>query len=216
MNDDLLRLLESHGHAISQQVLDDMYREDPFWTRRFGDRGRRHANEDSDFHMQYLRRAVDANDPDVMVRYATWLRDVLVSRGMCSRHLAENFERLARAIGAHAWDGGKKAVAIVEGAARALDYRAGTAAHTVQNLAFPDDDGRHLTSYLADAVARGNSTLFADHVRWLAREMPGEGAIAGLDRALAALAEALRNDPALDDAAALVRAARDEIAGLRT
>ena len=214
MNDDLLRLLETHGHAISQRVLDDMYREDPFWTKRFGDRGRRHADEDSDFHMQYLRRAVDANDPDVMVRYATWLRDVLVSRGMCSRHLAENFERLARAIEAHAWDGGGKAVAIVDGAAGALEYRAGTAARAVQDLRFPDD-GRHLASYLADAVARGNSTLFVDHVVWLARELPGDGGIAGLDRALAALGETLGRDAALEDAASLVRCARDEIAAIR-
>ena len=209
MNDDLLRLLEAHGHAISQQVLEDMYREDPFWTRRFGDKGRRHADEDSDFHMQYLRRAVDANDPDVMVRYATWLRDVLVSRGMCSRHLAENFERLAQAIAARGWDGGRKAVAIVEEAARALEYREGSVARGVHDLAFPDD-GRHLASYLADAISRDNPSLFIDHVRWLARETPGQGG--GLDDALAALERELAKQDTLRDGAALVHAARREIA----
>ena len=211
MNDDLLRLLETHGHGISQQVLDDMYGEDPFWMARFGDRGRRHANEDSDFHMQYLHRAVDANDPDVMVRYATWLRDVLVSRGMCSRHLAENFERLARALAAQDWADGKKAVGIVEHAARALDYRPGSVARGVQDLAIPDG-GRHLASYLADAIACANPALFIDHVRWLARELPGEDGSAGLARALAALGDALEGEHAWRDAASLARAARDEVA----
>jgi hypothetical protein len=209
VNDDLLALLEAHGHGISQKVLDDMYAADPFWTRRFGERGRRHANEDSDFHMQYLRRAVDANDPEVMVRYATWLRDVLVSRGMCSRHLAENFERLAQAIASHRWDGGRKAVAIVEEAARALAYRPDTDARRIQDLAVADE-GRHLASYLADAVARANPALFVDHVRWLARELPGEGGATGLANALATLEASLARHAQLQEAATLVREARTQ------
>lgn len=59
---ELLERIERDGRALSQGVLDEMYK-DPFWTERYGDRGRRHADEDGDFHLRYLSRAPTAGDP---------------------------------------------------------------------------------------------------------------------------------------------------------
>ena len=228
----LLQNLEAHGRAISQEILDDMY-EDPFWHKRFGARGRRHADEDSDFHMRYLKRALESGDKGLMPRYATWLRDVLVSRGMCTHHLAENFERLAEAIASHGWTGHEEAVALLDGAVESLNYPGGVEALIQQRAGILVDawekrlrvrggdpgeglsrgpgafrvDGLHILSYLADARAHTNPGLFVAHVRWLARELPGAGGVDGLRFALDTLVQVLRDDPEANEAAGYVDAA---------
>ena len=93
----LREALKARARELSQQVLDRMY-ENPFWMERYGERGRRFANEDSLHHIDYLDQALAAGDAGVFTRYARWLRSVLVSRGMCTEHLAENFRLLAEAI----------------------------------------------------------------------------------------------------------------------
>lgn len=228
----LLRELEAHGHAISQKILDEMY-VDPFWIKRFGAKGRRHADEDSDFHMRYLKRALESNDQGLMPRYATWLRDVLVSRGMCTHHLAENFERLARAIAERGWADHEEALALLDGAVESLRYPGGVEAAIQQRSgklaeawekrlrargADPRQglargpgafqvDAAHLLSYLADARAHANPQLLVSHVRWLARELPGAGGVDGLRFALDTLAEVLREDAEVAAAADYVDSA---------
>src|SRR3954447_8919885 len=96
---DLVAELAREAPALSASVIAAMY-EHPFWLERFGERGRKFATEDGQQHVAYLVQAVVAHDPAVLTRYARWLRSALTTRGMCSRHLEENFERLARAIGA--------------------------------------------------------------------------------------------------------------------
>ena len=97
MNDALREALSAQARELSQHVLDRMY-ENPFWMQKYGERGRRFADEDSPFHLKYLDQALAANDLAVFQKYAKWLRSVLVSRGMCSEHLGENFSLLAEAI----------------------------------------------------------------------------------------------------------------------
>ena len=89
MSSALRQELASRAVILSQRVLDHMY-ENPFWMERYGERGRRFANEDSLHHINYLDQALAGGDAAVFTRYAQWLRTVLVSRGMCSEHLAEN------------------------------------------------------------------------------------------------------------------------------
>lgn len=236
---ELLRNLEAHGHAISQRILDEMYL-DPFWIKRFGARGRRHADEDSDFHVRYLKRALEADDRGLMPRYALWLREVLVSRGMCSHHLAENFERLAAAIGERGWAGHEQALSLLEGAVRSLDYPGGVEAALQRRAAILADawerslrarggnpaaglargpgafatDAAHLVSYLADARARSNPALFVAHVRWLARELPGAGGGDGLRFALDTLSATLHDDTECAEAAGYVDAALVSLASM--
>ena len=192
------------GRAISQAVLAEQYR-DPFWGARFGDKGRRHANEDSDFHLQYLTRALVTRDTAVLVRYARWLREVLNSRGMCSRHLAENFRLLAEGIEAKRWPEGELAAGYVREARAALAYEEGDAAaveraHEALLKAALHDAGAarreplcNLLSYLADALALGSPDTLVAHVRWTSawlRQSGGDATSLALD--LHALARALR------------------------
>lgn len=185
---EIVRLLVQQGKRLNEQVLQDMYR-DPFWSERFGDRGRRHASEDGNYHVTYLAEALLAEDPQVLARYAAWLQKVLTSRGMCSRHLAENFQRLAEAITSEGWPDGDQAAAYLREAEQALRYPDGPAralqdaaeqiaretdaqlagcspGHDEAQRARRRDQVRYHLSYLADAVALGTSAPFMSYVAW--------------------------------------------------
>ena len=140
MNAELVARLEREAPALSASVIAAMY-EHPFWLERFGERGRKFAAEDGQRHVAYLVQAVVAQDPGVLVRYARWLRSVLTTRGMCSRHLEENFERLARAIGA-----------TIEDAAVATEYLR-EACLALRYDANPARELEDATPRLADAAA---------------------------------------------------------------
>jgi hypothetical protein len=172
--DRLREALAARAVPLSQRVLDRMY-ENPFWTERYGERGRRFANEDSLHHIGYLDQALAAGDAAVFERYARWLRSVLVSRGMCSEHLAENFRLLATAIAEEGLPDAPRAGEILRAGARSLDYDEGDAAKlesirprlvevvrgAPDGSAPPrDDDCRYLVSYLIDAVATGDRAPF--------------------------------------------------------
>ena len=166
MTDVLREALKTHAGELSQRVLDRMY-ENPFWMQRYGARGRRFADEDSLHHIRYLEQALAEEQPALFERYARWLRSVLVSRGMCSEHLAENFHLLAAEIASRGWPSSGDARTILEAGAAALIYQEGGAAqlerHRSTLLAAVErapagasmraDDRRYLVSYLIDAAA---------------------------------------------------------------
>jgi hypothetical protein len=166
----------------------------PFWDARFGDRGRRHALEDQRHHLKHLVLALNVDHPELLTEYATWLQVVLTSRGMCTRHLADNFIVLRNLMGLPGGSEGHPARLYLEMAVDALIYRAGpegalhAAADSLADRAVTvvcgtqsatpsamdadqaqcqDDLSYHL-SYLADALALGRPDLFAAHVRWTA------------------------------------------------
>ena len=201
MSERLVERLERDGRALSQRVLQEQYR-DPFWSERFGERGRRHADEDSDFHIRYLTRALAARDPRVLVRYAVWLREVLATRGMCTRHLDENFRLLSDAIAGQPWPAREEAVALLAAARESLLYPPGEA-RAVQDatdamarriaarfrekrpqgwkrdargpVALEDDAANYL-SYVADALAFGKADTLVGHTCWLATHVRAHSA----------------------------------------
>ena len=168
MSIELAERLRKDGAKISSRVMDEIWKEEPFWEQRFGERGRRRMTEDAAFHAEYLLQAVEAADGGVMARYATWLQSVLVTRGMSTRHLDANFERLARAL-AKEMTGSEKAVEYLEAARRALRHPEGPA-RELQEAAdrlSPTEDIRYVIAHLADAMALARPDLFAAHAKWL-------------------------------------------------
>ena len=186
--------IEARSQVLADRALEAMYR-NPFWDDRFGERGRRFAREDNVHHIAYLVQALRAASGDLLTNYARWLQPVLTTRGMCSRHIGENFERLAEAIRAEGIGDAAPAFAFLDGATAALAYDGGPA-RAVQGVAatavtraadavhqrHPEwmarsdmggrarclEDLRYHVSYLADALANERPHLFADYVRWLA------------------------------------------------
>lgn len=216
---ELARRLEQSASALSARVVKEMY-EDRFWMVRFGQRGLEHSQQDGRFHISYLVQALIASDPGVLTRYARWLRSLLTTRGMCTHHLAENFERLARATQEQVLDSAP-AVEYLRAACASLIDEAGPArelqlaseriaARICAREAGPPPSARatprrdaraellHLLSYLADALSLGRTEHFLAHVRWLRGFLPREGMSDGqLEAWLEALAGCVADDGSL-------------------
>lgn len=174
----LITALVAEGPRLNQRVLADMYA-DPFWEVRYGAQGRLHSRNDGVFHVKYLVSALQGDDPALFVTYARWLRDLLVARGMCSRHLADHFERLADAIDAEPWPDRSRATSILRRGAASLAHTDGVAGLVEARRDVLADalaeggpaqlraDVVHLLSYLADALASGSRGALDGFVAYL-------------------------------------------------
>jgi hypothetical protein len=209
----LAAAIERASSQISLAALEQMYR-DPFWQERFGTRGRKFAEEDGGHHLAHLVQALLAEDSALLGHYAQWLQSVLTSRGMSTRHLAENFERLSAGIESQKFPDGDEAIRYLAVAVSALEYPSGlgrelqqAAGRTLDRVtallgAEEDPGGRiqavlHL-SYLADSLALGRPELFLNHRTWMQPFLERHGMKPGrLAQLLAAIGEALRSDETL-------------------
>lgn len=192
---ELAARIREEGPRISARVMEEMW-QDPFWEKRFGQRGRARAKEDAAFHVEYLAQAVEMSDVDVMKRYAFWLQTILTTRGMSTRHLDDNFARLAEALARHLPET-EAAVEYLEGARSALRHAEGPARELQDacDRLSPREEIRYVLAHLADAIALGRPDVFAAHAKWL-RDV-GDG-----DRVEEALA-AVENAPSLSEATKL-------------
>jgi hypothetical protein len=235
--------LEARADALVERALRAMYA-NPFWDERFGERGRQFARADNHHHIAYLVLALRVHSPEPLARYARWLQEVLTTRGMCTRHLAENFARLADAIGDEHIEGGGPALAYLGAAEEALVYSddparalqavstdiADRAAATIysrhpawlERWGEPgrrrclDDLAYHL-SYLTDALALGRDELFAEYVAWIAGFLARRSVpTEHLQEALAAIDQALHQlpTPAQDAARAVLSVGRARVASM--
>lgn len=179
--DALADRIDEDGAALAKIVLQRVF-EDPFWDVRFGKRGRFHTERDGNYHLSYLTQALRAGSAAVMIDYARWLRSVLVTRGMCSQHLAENFRLFQTVLLEAGIADVQRANAILEQAALALRYEQGLAGAIdavadaiADELALPGtplsgqrDIRRHL-SFLADSIALERPDLFGIYQAFLER-----------------------------------------------
>jgi hypothetical protein len=226
----LSRQLEARADRLATASVEWMY-EDPFWEARYGaERARRFGGEDARFHVRYLMQALAEERPSVMEGYAAWLRKLLVSRGMCTLHLDQNFAGLQAALAVEGFGPGSPAQAYVQAARAVLHYPPGPA-RTLQDKAcelaraaaqelraevpapflprLEEELLLHL-SYLADALGTGQPELFARHVDWYQGFWPlREFGELSFSRALSALEVALSASlTAQDELKAVFAAAR--------
>ncbi|MDY7226354.1 hypothetical protein [Hyalangium rubrum] len=228
--DDLSRQLQAHADRLAASSVEWMY-QDPFWEARYGiERARRFGSEDAHFHVRYLVQALTEQRPSVLEGYAVWLRTLLVSRGMCTLHLDQNFAGLQAALAAEGFGPDSPAHGYVQAARDALRYAPGPARtlqdsavdlahHAVQVLGaevpapfqarLEQELMLHL-SYLADAVGTGHPEFFAQHLSWYATFWPRrEFGVLPFARLLEALEAALAHSPSgQDEVKAVFSAAR--------
>lgn len=211
-------LLE-RGPELGRRVLDRLL-ENPFWKARYGERAERFGKEDNGYHLDYLAESVRADDVEVMKRYARWLQSVLNSRGMCTRHLDENFALMIEELTAMGL-ANPEVTAHLEAARAALRYDPG-AARAIQDAApalveaiseelyrrHPEwsshderqrghcrNDVGYQLDYLADAVAMNRPELYVRFVTWTAGFMASRGfGPRHLHQSIALVGEAVPSD----------------------
>lgn len=202
--------IAARADELARRSTERMY-EDPFWEARFGTRGRRFAEEDGRHHVDHLVLALQAGDAAPLAQYASWLRVVLTTRGMCSRHIEQNFVRLHEVIADAGIEDAARARELLEIAARAVrpegtgavalfDARAAIAGAARRRFAgehatwvvsgdastpgSTDDEIATLVSFLVDAVALGRPDVLAKHAAWAAAFSAGRGRPSGYVGAL--------------------------------
>ncbi len=189
---DLAANLLAHAEALAAYPIDDVCT-GAFWEERFGERGRHYIKQDAMHHVTSLACALQFGVPSVMEQHARWLQSVLTVRGMCTRHIEEHFESLARATRNEIPDS-RTAVDYLDAARAALIYEA-VVPRTVQArfgevVAQAADivvehngpwfrpssqldrprlarDISYLLSYLIDALALSSADTFVSHARWM-------------------------------------------------
>jgi len=147
--------VEHMQDALGKRVVDAMYASNPFWQERFGERGRRFALSDAAYHLSYLASALRIGSPSVFTEYARWLRTVLVTRGMCTRHLGDNFRAIESAVRAHVVQDTGPVLALLEAAQEALRYTDGL-------------EGR-IEAHASEIASSVRDALYARHPEWGAR-----------------------------------------------
>ena len=155
---------------IASEAMRRMY-EDPFWDARFGDRGRKFALPDGLYHLSHLDGALAVDDAGVLIKYAHWLRSVLVPRGICSFHVSENLARIGEVLAERGLDSDGRARRFLKQACEALRYAAGFDEAQVAReatLLFPpgSHELRVLVSYIGDAMAANDPKLFQSYLAW--------------------------------------------------
>lgn len=230
--------LQSRSEKLNEAVLQKLY-ENPFWHSRFGTRGRTHSKQDGNFHFQYLCEALHSNDVRVLTRYAQWLQRVLTTRGMCTLHLSENFERLADVIRDEQLSDSTTAIDYLQSAVAALfdagpvhrwwgsaTLRVVTAAQRMLRSQFgalwgtrPIDRHHGLAHHLCfavDAVALGRPEIFAAYRSWVMPFLASNGVPeAESDATFAALESAVREDAGNDSLRAEVALSVADLLGGR-
>ncbi len=83
---------------VIDSAVKKLYERYPELLERFGEIGMQKCYEDNVHHFNYLNTTAAAGDEKIFVDYALWLNNVLISRGMKSDHLIDNFQCIAEAL----------------------------------------------------------------------------------------------------------------------
>jgi hypothetical protein len=186
--------LEAIHYLLEKAVTNEMY-QDPFWSDRYGRRGVDFTHQDVAYGLNFLITALKAESRDVLVRYYAWLRDLLVLRGMCTRHIWQTIHctelALEKLLPMDTWE---LIAPYTMAGYGSLTYSAPTAvqladhiemislsALALRNSSFHSmniqEEFRIYLSYLADSVERNNRSLLIQFLSWKiqfnAKQPPG-------------------------------------------
>ncbi len=158
----------------------------PFWEGRYGKSGRAHAEQDVNYHLDNLVTAIRMGLISSPVYYYRYLQSVLVSRGMCTRHILQtldSMQRLLQDLLPAYWpeikpflDAGNAGLSYSDPACQALAGHETSIAQATTDrwseldgiMAIGGPDALFLLSYLNDAVGKQRPEIFKNYVKWLA------------------------------------------------
>ncbi|AKG03963.1 hypothetical protein AAV35_003610 [Salimicrobium jeotgali] len=81
---------------ITDKVTKEFYIRYPWLEEKFGEKGKKHTREDNDHHLNHLELSYKRKDESFFSDYTVWLNDVLVSRGVGTKLIIENYEMIGR------------------------------------------------------------------------------------------------------------------------
>jgi hypothetical protein len=90
--------MENKYRPVIDSAVMKLYKRYPELEERFGEMGKQKCYEDNVHHFNYLQTTAAAGDEKVFIDYALWLNNVLISRGMKSDHLIDNFVCILEAL----------------------------------------------------------------------------------------------------------------------
>jgi MerR family transcriptional regulator, light-induced transcriptional regulator len=105
---------------VAEQVTQVFLERHPEWVLKYGERARKFGIEDAQFHIDFLRGAIEAGSIQAFEDYCEWAAGLLKSRGIGGHFLVENLMQIETAV---CWSLSAKAQAVV-----ALMMRAGRSA----------------------------------------------------------------------------------------
>ncbi|TYS90371.1 hypothetical protein [Rossellomorea aquimaris] len=90
--------MENKYKSVIDEAVERLYERYPELDVKYGEAGRKKCYEDNVHHFSYLESASDVRESNVFSDYALWLNSVLVSRGMKSDHLIDNFRCIIESL----------------------------------------------------------------------------------------------------------------------
>lgn len=90
--------MENKYKSVIDEAVERLYERYPELAVKYGEVGRKKCYEDNVHHFNYLESASDIGESNVFSDYALWLNNVLVSRGMKSDHLIDNFKCIIESL----------------------------------------------------------------------------------------------------------------------
>jgi methanogenic corrinoid protein MtbC1 len=91
----------------------------PEWLLKYGDRARKFGLEDAQFHIDFLRGAVEAGSIQAFEDYCEWAAGLLKSRAIASHFLVENLTQIETALHSELSPEERTAIARIMAAGRA-------------------------------------------------------------------------------------------------
>jgi MerR family transcriptional regulator, light-induced transcriptional regulator len=83
---------------VAEQVTEVFLERHPEWLLKYGERARKFGIEDAQFHMDFLRGAVEASSVQAFEDYCEWAAGLLKSRAIASHFLVENLMQIETAL----------------------------------------------------------------------------------------------------------------------
>ncbi|WP_456272523.1 hypothetical protein [Bacillus sp. AK031] len=90
--------LGSQYDDVINRAVKEIYIKYPELDEKFGERGRQKCYEDNVYHFTYLETSAAMNSAKIFTDYSLWLNSVLVSRGMSTDHLIDNYRSIIIAL----------------------------------------------------------------------------------------------------------------------
>lgn len=211
----LIAQIERVRPQVIDGLFDEMY-QNPFWEARYGEKGKKHTRLDTNYHINQLVTSLAMDLPSLSVQYYHWLQGLLVYRGMCTLHIRDTIDCMARQFSRlipESWPGiepylraGEQGLVYEHPGCAALLQAEMDIARATTNRMFqqartgkPIDerafaaglrDNRYHLSYLADTVANQLEDAFDKYIVFLTGFLPQHGvSLAALFEDLQVLSE---------------------------